>query len=57
MNPSLIFIMFKLSKSIGRMKIKVGNKNKEIDRVLLLLIHIFLFAIATVFAVRFHHYG
>lgn len=24
-NPSLIFAMFKLSKSIGRMKIKVGN--------------------------------
>lgn len=28
-NPSLIFIMFKLSKSIGRMKIKVGNGNEE----------------------------
>lgn len=25
MNPSLIFVMFKLSKSIGRLKIKVRN--------------------------------
>lgn len=40
-NPSLIFIMFKLSKSIGRMKIKVGNGNKEIDVVVLLLLYIF----------------
>lgn len=35
-NPSLIFVMFKLSKSIGRMKIKVGNGNKEM--VLLFLV-------------------
>lgn len=35
-NPSLIFIMFKLSKSIGRMKIKVGNGNKEVDVLVLM---------------------
>lgn len=42
-NPSLIFIMFKLSKSIGRMKIKVGNGNKETDMVVLLLLYIYFF--------------
>lgn len=40
-NPSLIFIMFKLSKSIGRMKIKVGNGNKEVDVLVLLWLHFF----------------
>lgn len=47
--------MFKLSKSIGRMKIKVGNGNKEVDVLVLLWLYFFTFTFDAVLAGRFYY--